>query len=204
MRTTLIFCALIFIFSCNKDKTIEDYYYSSEGYDIFKFDNEESKIIHLRDSTVELFTFKIWDEGCLEINGINYFYKNYQDSLILLNYYDRKLVLKKFDLEDIKIEDLNNKNWIMHVKKSDNYYNTTFIEKQIIRINDSLNAYYIKDNDTILGETYQYSKNNYNDFSFFKTSYSYVIPIELNSNKIKILLINGALNNTYTLNKKHK
>ena len=200
MKKTIVILLFTCFISCVRNIN-SDYYYSLTTNEIIKLNNNEGKLLNLVDSTnVNL---RVLDQDMIKIDYVNYRYRINNDSLILYDFPDEselrneQLVLLKFNNQKLKAKDLNFKSWLMIVNQ------TSKKEEQIIKIEEDLYAYYIRDKDTILGEVYNFNSSFIEDFALYKRgNYRKVIPFYKNKKELKVLLFDGfGDNKIYSLNR---
>ena len=178
MKKTIVILLFTCFISCVRNIN-SDYYYSLTTNEIIKLNNNEGKLLNLVDSTnVNL---RVLDQDMIKIDYVNYRYRINNDSLILYDFPDEselrneQLVLLKFNNQKLKAKDLNFKSWLMIVNQ------TSKKEEQIIKIEEDLYAYYIRDKDTILGEVYNFNSSFIEDFALYKRgNYRKTIPFYKN------------------------
>jgi len=200
MKKTIVILLFTCFISCVRNIN-SDYYYSLTTNEIIKLNNNEGKLLNLVDSTnVNL---RVLDQDMIKIDYVNYRYRINNDSLILYDFPDEselrneQLVLLKFNNQKLKAKDLNFKSWLMIVNQ------TSKKEEQIIKIEEDLYAYYIRDKDTILGEVYNFNSSFIEDFALYKRgNYRKTIPFYKNKKELKVLLFDGfGDNKIYSLNR---
>jgi len=200
MKKTIVILLFTCLISCVRNIN-SDYYYSLTTNEIIKLNDNEGKLLNLVDSTnVNL---RVLDQDMIKIDYVNYRYRINNDSLILYDFPDEselrneQLVLLKFNNQKLKAKDLNFKSWSMIVNQ------TSKKEEQIIKIEEDLYAYYIRDKDTILGEVYNFDSSFIEDFALYKIgNYRKTIPFYKNKKELKVLLFDGfGDNKIYSLNR---
>ena len=198
---TLFF--LILLCSCNNDKKVNGYYIDSYPNRIFHFNNNESALYNISDSIYEPFDYKIINEAKLRLNGINYLYKSYKDSLLLFDYESRRLTLQKIKIEDISLDDLKSTSWIYDMDKVYENHNLELLKQITIRFDNDLNMHAIQNKDTLTDLIKGYSKlfDKFNSFKSIKYDISPdFIIVGLDSKELKLLYFGGR-NILYTLKK---
>jgi len=203
MKNLFVLFALTLLFSCNNDRAINGYYFANYPNRIFYFANNESSIYNLSDSIHEQFNYKIISKAKLRLNGVNYFYKSSKDSLVLFDYEPKRLTLKKFYIDKISIDDLKSTSWVFDMSKNHEGHNMDQLKQISLRIDHDLNIHTVENKDTLQYFNYTYSDKLFDEFINFNASNrnAKILPIELDSENLKILLFNYGSFYQYHLKK---
>lgn len=193
----LVFLISTLSISCgsNTNIIINDYYFDSNSSNVYYFDslNNSSLIFDLNDSLMSQKKIKIIGSKIIFDENKKFNYKMKDRKLIIKNYNENSdLELTMFKRHNINLDDLKELYWSMILKKYDREKEINYEEEQIISLDNKLKmkGYYIYEKDTIYAKDYKYLGNYFNKFQTFGSSYSKIIFLSRENEKLDIIINN--------------